>query len=212
MARLLLIAWLATAPTAAAAMVCDTRLDTGDFPGRLVIEIGRSEIAIGGVAPFAGGSGRIVATAGALRDGVAELEVEPQAFRIAPFEFPLWITAWTTNLTAENRGLGYIEIPPAGGPGAIRFEIRLRASNALGHVFMNARFTTGRSPDVYIAGESYRLEGTPLDLATGGARLVASGRTGSESRIGFRRVDYYARVDACLRPARAHDGGDESTR
>lgn len=184
-AWLLLLVWPSAALAAAVANACDTRILASDFPGRLVIDVNSSEIGIGAIGPFAGGSGRIVAAAGALLDGGASLEFKPEAFAIDPFDFP-FVFDWETKLTAENRGNGLIEFDDAGDRGAISLKILLKASNRLGRVWMDAEFTTS-APG-----------GAPLDLATGRARLVARGQTEARSHMLFRGEDFYASTEVCL--------------
>jgi hypothetical protein len=163
----------------------------------MIIEVNKTEIGIGSVAPFVGGSGRIVAVAGPLIDGVATLDVKAGAFQIKPFLFP-YLFSWKTTLTATQSGRGLIELPSAREFGLVSLEILLRAKNRLGKVWMQTNFTTGKSPAVRIADERYDAMGNPLDLETGHAVLIATGKTSPESHIWFRGDDFYARTEVCI--------------
>ena len=180
-----------------AADSCGHELSANDFPGVLVIDVEKTEIGIGSVAPFPGGTGRIVAAAGPLVDGAARLHVEPDAFRIRSFLFP-YIFSWETTLAATHSGRGLIELPSSDGPGFVSLDILLRAKNRLGKVWMQTNFTTGKSPPVRIGGEDYDVAGAPLNPRTGYAVLVATGKTSPESHIWFRGDDFYARTEVCM--------------
>lgn len=198
-ARWLLALGLAAKLGISAAANCNSRLQAEEFPGRLVIEVRNTEIGIGGVAPFEGGSGKIIASVGPLRDGVAELRVAPGAFQIEAFDFPYLLVDWRTELSAEDSGWGLIELPLGGEGGSVFLEIPLLASNAIGDVRMKTRFTTGKSPPVRIDDMDYDLEGELLDPITGAATLVTSGQIAARSHFWFRGDDYFARTDVCLR-------------
>ncbi|MDH3220499.1 MAG: hypothetical protein OEO19_13280 [Gammaproteobacteria bacterium] len=195
LALLLNLLSLHALPVAAAA--CGAGVSAGDFPGTMIIEVDRTEIGIGSVAPFEGGSGHIITRAGPLVDGVATIDVAPDAFRIEPFLFP-YIFSWETRLTAIEAGRGLIEIPISEGTGRISLDILLRAENRLGDVWLETRFTTGKSAPVRIADRTYDTTGEELELESGKAVLIATGKTSPESHIWFRRDDFYARTEVCI--------------
>ena len=192
-----LLSLLALNTRVTAADSCGSGVSASDFPGIMIIEVRKTEIGIGSVAPFIGGSGRIVAVAGPLINGVATFEVKPDAFQIKPFLFP-FIFSWKTTLTAMESGRGQIKLSSSGEFGVVSLDILLRAKNRLGKLWLRTNFTTGKSPPVRIADEDYDAIGDPLGLESGDAVLIATGKTSSESHLLFRRDDFYARAEVCI--------------
>ncbi len=176
---------------------CGSTIDTGQFPGTLIIDIRRGQIGIGSVAPFEGGTGRIVATAGVLQDGVASLRATAGDFAFDTFEFP-YLLSWSTRLEAQSAGLGFAVVKPGERTASLWLDVRLEARNILGAVRFDAAFTSGTSGPVTIDGVDYAPAGTPLDLDTGKAVIVASGKTSPDSNLLFRHNDYYARAGVCV--------------
>jgi hypothetical protein len=172
-----------------------------DFPAVLTFQVRKLTMAIGSVPPFPGGDGAIRVVAGPVVNGVAPFSIRPTDFKIAPFVFPYFFS-WTTVLDATGEGRGELRLASAGRTASLSLQIPVEAANRVGSIRLRSNFVTGRSPPATIAGQVYRSEGRSWDLATGGAVLVATGKTEAESHPWFRNVDFYSRSELCIGLAR----------
>lgn len=177
--------------------LCGAEIKARDFPGLMVVQIKKTKIGIGSVAPFPGGSGHIQAMAGPLFEGAAPLHVKPEDFKIEPFFFP-YLFSWRATLKASAEGRGEVRFSTSSQHASLSLRIPLEAKTRLGSVRFTAHFTTGRSPVAEIAGTAYHPQGRPLDLKTGSAALVATTKTDPESTWPFSQVDLYVRTKACV--------------